>query len=80
MTKSFDLNVQLNPSFTNENIQNLLHCLKDLIDGYMLSGAGNGGFMTLVLKKGVSKKKLNDFINLNFKNSKIRLYDFQLFF
>lgn len=80
MAKSFDLNVQLNPSFTNENIQNLLHCLKDLIDGYMLSGAGNGGFMTIILKDGVSKKKLNDFINLNFKNSKIRLYDFQLYF
>ena len=80
MTKSFDLNVKLNPNFTNDNIKNILNCINNLIDGYMLSGAGNGGFLTVVLKDDVSKDELNNILNLNFKNSEIKLYDFKLYF
>lgn len=79
MTKSFDLNVKLNPNFTNDNIQNILNCINNLIDGYMLSGAGNGGFLTVVLKDDVSKDELNNILNLNSKNSNVVLYNFELF-
>lgn len=80
MTRSFNLNVKLNPNFTNDNIQNILNCINNLIDGYMLSGAGNGGFLTVILKKGFSKEELNNIINSNFKSSNVVLYNFELYF
>ena len=79
MIKSFDLNIKLNPSFTNHRIQEILSCLKSSIDGYMLSGAGNGGFLTLLLKNTVCKSDIQNILNLNFKNTDIKLYDFELY-
>lgn len=78
MTKSFDLNVRLNPYFSNNNINNILSCINNLISGYMLSGAGNGGFLTVLLNNNTTKKDINEKLNLYFKDSNIKIYNFNL--
>lgn len=78
MIKSFDLNVQLNPNFTNNEIKTLLDILKPYITGYMLSGAGGGGFLTVILKENVSKEEINRVICTNLCSATAKIYPFNL--
>lgn len=49
------LSVQLDPGTTNTLIEQIFLSIEDLIDGRMICGAGGGGFLQVILKKGVSK-------------------------
>ena len=42
---------------TNSLIEQILMSIEDMIDARMVCGAGGGGFLQVILKKGVSKKK-----------------------
>lgn len=78
MIKSFNLNIVLNPDFSNHTIDNILQFFNNFADGYMLSGAGNGGFLTILLKNSFSKKEIIPIFNKHFHNSNIKIYDFNL--
>lgn len=80
MTTSFNLNVELNPNFSNAQIQQILDSLASYLSGYMLSGAGNGGFLTLALKKEFSKSDIKKILDNKFKNTNIKIFDFNILF
>lgn len=80
MKKSFDLSILLNKDFTNQNINNILNFFANFSDGYMLSGAGNGGFITLLLKDSIDKNHIINLFNKSFCGTDISLYNFNLIF
>ena len=49
-----------------------------LIDGQMICGAGGGGFLQVVLKRGVSKNDLKQRLYEVFKDSGVDVWDCEL--
>lgn len=80
MIKSFDLNIKLNKNFTNNTINNIIKFSANYLDGYMLSGAGNGGFLTFLLNDSISKEAFSNIFVSKFINSDIKIYDFNIKF
>ena len=78
MSKSFKLTQKLNSSFSNQIIEQLIFLLKNYIDGYMLSGSGNGGFLTILLKEDVTRNTVENLLK-NLKYNDIQVYNFDLF-
>ena len=49
--------------------------IKDLLAGKMICGAGGGGFLQVVLKKGVSKEELQERLKSVFADTDIGVWD-----
>ena len=69
MVNGYNMNKAICENFSNENIEKLIKILKPNIDGYMLQGAGNGGFLVAILKENVNKQKVKQ--TLEETNAKI---------
>ena len=50
-----EVSKKLDAGSTNTCIDQIFTSCEDLIDGKFISGAGGGGFLQVILKKGVSK-------------------------
>lgn len=74
------LSKKLDSGCTNTCIEQIFLSVGDLIDGKMICGAGGGGFLQVILKKGVSKKELKNRLNEVFADSGVALYDSELYF
>ena len=44
----------------------------------MICGAGNGGFIEIILKKGISKQELQNKLDKTFGNSDIKAWEVEL--
>ena len=60
---------KLDAGCTNTCIDQLLNAIDDLIDGRMICGAGGGGFLQVVLKKGVTADMLQERLYEVFQDS-----------
>ncbi|MCD8155660.1 MAG: bifunctional fucokinase/L-fucose-1-P-guanylyltransferase [Clostridiales bacterium] len=60
---------------TNTCIDQIFSVMDDLIDGKMICGAGGGGFLQVILKKGVSKDDLRKRLNEVFQDSGVDVWD-----
>lgn len=58
LTEHWALSKKLDAGCTNTCIDLILSTVSDLIDGQMICGAGGGGFLQVVLKKGVTPDML----------------------
>lgn len=54
------LNQMIDAGSTNSLINEIFRSVDDLIDARMICGAGGGGFLQVILKKGVTKKEVHD--------------------
>lgn len=54
----WELSKQLDMGATNTCIDQIFLSCEDLIDGRFIAGAGGGGFLQAILKKGVTKEQL----------------------
>ena len=52
--------------------------IEELIDGRLVCGAGGGGFLQVVLKKGVTKKQVADRLYEVFMDSLVDVADCKL--
>ena len=77
MSKHWELSKQLDDECTNTCIDQILLSLDDLIDGKMICGAGGGGFLQVLMKKGVTKKDLSDRLYDIFAQSGVEVWDSQ---
>ena len=59
LNRHWELSLQLDGGATNTCIDQIFLACEDLIDGKFISGAGGGGFLQVILKKGVTKEQLN---------------------
>ena len=60
---------------TNTLIDQIFHAIDDLIDGRMICGAGGGGFLQVVLKRGVGKDTLQARLKQVFSDTEINVWD-----
>ena len=58
LNEHWEVSKKLDTGSTNTCIDQIFASCEDLIDGKFISGAGGGGFLQVILKKGVSKDML----------------------
>ena len=75
LNRHWELSCQLDPSATNTCIEQIFLACEDLIDGRFICGAGGGGFLQVILKKGVSKSMLRERLQAVFQNSGVDVWD-----
>ncbi len=72
------LSKRLDAGSSNTCIDHMVTVCEDLIDGMMICGAGGGGFMSMILKRGVSKQALSDRLDCVFQESGVKVWDAEL--
>ena len=75
LNEHWELSKKLDAGCTNTCIDQILISCEDLILGKMICGAGGGGFLQVILKKGVSKDEIKNRIQDVFQDSGIKVYD-----
>jgi len=80
LNEHWELSRQIDAGTTNRLIDQIFATVEDLIDGKMICGAGGGGFLQAILKKGVSKQEIHQRLKSVFGDSDIDLWDCTLLF
>ena len=60
MNRHWELSQKIDANCTNTCIDQIFGTIEDLIDGKMICGAGGGGFLQVVMKKGVTRDDLHN--------------------
>jgi len=71
----WELSKQLDGGSTNTCIDQIFMVCEDLICGKFIAGAGGGGFLQVILKKGVTKEMLSERINDVFQESGVEVWN-----
>lgn len=78
VTKQFELVKILDRGASNTCIEYIFDVIDDLIDGKSVCGAGGGGFLQVILKKGVLKEQLWERIEEEFAGCGVEVWDCEL--
>lgn len=78
LNEHWELSKQLDAGSTNTCIDSIFRAVDDLIDGKMICGAGGGGFLQVILKKGVSSENLQQRLHEVFQDSGVEVWPCQL--
>lgn len=79
LNEHWELSKQLDAGSTNTCIDQIFMACEDLIDGKFISGAGGGGFLQVILKKGVRKEQLKKRLYGVFQDSGVDVWECELF-
>ena len=74
------LSQQVDAGSTNTVIDQIFMSVEDLIDGKMICGAGGGGFLQVIMKKGVTKEQLHQRLKAVFQDNDVDVWPSQLVF
>ena len=72
LNQHWELSKKLDAGCTNTCIDMIFHSVEDLIDGKMICGAGGGGFLQVVLKKGVNAGRFAETAARSFPGQRCR--------
>ncbi len=75
LNQHWKLSKQLDASATNTCIEQIFVACEDLIDGRFICGAGGGGFLQVILKKGITKEVLRNRLLDIFQNSGVDVWE-----
>lgn len=75
LSEHWELSKMLDRGSTNTCIDQILMSVAELIDGQMICGAGGGGFLQVILKKGVTKTELNLRLKEIFQDSGVEVWE-----
>lgn len=78
--KHWKLSLKLDAGATNLCIDQIFLTIEDLIDGKFIAGAGGGGFLQVIMKKGVSAAQLNERLEEVFQGTGAAVWDSELYF
>lgn len=79
LNEHWELSKRLDSGCTNTCIDQIFKSIEDLIDARMICGAGGGGFLQVILKKGVTKKQLQERLFEIFSDSGVEVYDCEFY-
>ncbi len=71
----WDISKKLDEGSTNTCIDQIFMACEDMIDGKFIAGAGGGGFIQVILKRGVTKEQLQDRLRDVFQDSGVAVWD-----
>lgn len=74
----WELSLKVDAGSSNTLIDQIFASIEDLIDGKLVCGAGGGGFLQVVLKRGVNKKDVERRLKSVFMDSLVGVADCQL--
>lgn len=74
ITEYWLLKRQIDPSASNSMIDQIVAAARPHIDGYLLPGAGGGGFLLFIAKSAASKDQLVKLLRASPPNSQARFY------
>ena len=75
LNEHWEVSKKLDAGSTNTCIDQIFASCEDLIDGKFISGAGGGGFLQVILKKGVSKEMLRTRLLDVYQDSGVDVWD-----
>ncbi len=75
LSEHWEESKRIDAGSTNTAIDMIFASIEDLTAGQMICGAGGGGFMQVVLKKGVSKEMLRERLHEVFQESGVDVWD-----
>ena len=78
LERHWELSRRLDGGSTNTCIDQIFLSCEDLLEARMICGAGGGGFLQAILKKGCTKEKLRERIRSVFQDSGIDVWDCEL--
>lgn len=68
------LSQKIDASSTNSLINQIFASIEDLIDGRMVCGAGGGGFLQVILKKGKTKEQVHERLKSVFQDNPVDVW------
>lgn len=71
----WELSKQLDMGATNTCIDQIFLSCEDLIDGRFIAGAGGGGFLQAILKRGVTKRQLSERLHEVFQDNGVDVWE-----
>lgn len=80
LNQNYELSKTLNNKIENRTTRKIFEMIDDLIDGKMICGAGNGGFIEVILKKGIEKEELQLLLDKCFPNSLVKVWKVEIDF
>lgn len=78
LSDHWELSKKLDAGSTNILIDQIFDAIEEFIDGKMICGAGGGGFLQVVLKKGVESQEVEARLREVFQDSDIRVWKCQM--
>lgn len=72
------LSQKVDQGSSNTLIHQIFSSIDDLIDGRLVCGAGGGGFLQVILKKGVSREDVHDRLKSVFFDGPVDVWNFEL--
>lgn len=75
LSDHWELSKRLDAGCTNTCIDQIFLSIEDLICGKMICGAGGGGFLQVILKKGVTKQQLRERLSEVFQDSGVDVWN-----
>ena len=78
LSRHWELSKMIDAGTTNTLIDQIFDAVDDLIAGKMICGAGGGGFLQVVLRKGVAKEQLQARLKEVFSDTEINVWDCKL--
>lgn len=74
----WELSQKVDKGSTNTLIDQIFGTINDLIDGRLVCGAGGGGFLQVILKKGVTREDVHNRLKAVFQDSPVDVWDCEL--
>lgn len=76
----WEISKELDAGSSNTCIEQIFRVCEDLIAGRFVAGAGGGGFLQVILKKGVTKQQLRDRLHQAFQDSGVDVWDSEFYY
>ena len=78
LSEHWELSKKIDAGSSNTLIEQIFSAVENLIEGRMICGAGGGGFLQAVMKKGVSKEMVRERLADVFQDAGIDVWDCEL--
>lgn len=75
LNKHWELSKMIDMGSTNTLIDHIFNSIEDLIEGKMVCGAGGGGFVQVIVKKGVTRDTVHKRLKEVFQDNPVDVWD-----
>ena len=75
LNKHWELSKKIDKGSTNTLIDYIFASIDEFIEGKLVCGAGGGGFLQAILKKGISKEMVRERLKVVFEDNGVDIWD-----